>query len=150
MGELGKFWLGPVFSGRAKFEPSDKSLHEHLLYSKDIGESFRIYRIVQEGEGPIYENMIESMHLPVSEVKYRKKEYGGLELELLAYEPYTMKHPRVKILDNYFELDLDKESIIPSKHHIGRSFGQDAIPDWYYLGTEEDFIQDLGYKVYQC
>ncbi|MCK4730748.1 MAG: hypothetical protein KAT28_05515 [Candidatus Aenigmarchaeota archaeon] len=144
MEKLGKFWLGPISSDGAKFEPSDKSLHESLLYSRETGESFRIYRIVREGDSS-YEGIIKSMHLPVSEVNYRKKEHGGLELELLAYEPYTMEHPRLRIFDNYFELDLDKKLIVPSKRHIGRSFGQDAIPDWYYIGTEDDFIQDLGY-----
>lgn len=144
MGELGKFWLGPDYSGRTTFESSDKSLHERLLESRDIGEAFRIYRIVQEGDSG-YEGIIKSRHLPVSAVDYSKKEYGGLELELLAYEPYTMEHPRLRVLEDYFELDLDKKLIVPSERHIGRSFGQDAIPDWYYIGTEEDFVQDLGY-----
>ena len=135
MDRLGKFWFG-------SFDKSDRSIEEHFLNSKEKTESFRIYRIITE-EDTDYESALKS----IDSASFDLEEYGGISMPFLAYEPHHMKHPRIVTFKReFYEIDIDKRIIKNSDRHFGRSFGQDAIAEYYYIGTEKEFFDELGYE----
>ncbi|MBW6451439.1 MAG: hypothetical protein K0B02_01800 [DPANN group archaeon] len=143
MGQLGQFIMDK--SGIRTFEVSDKSLQKHLLEAKTNSNAFRVYRIIKDNDSDY--KIVKDLCNPV-EFKYKIEEFDGYPVEFLTYEPRPMKHPRIRTFkDTYLELDIIDKIIIPSKRIIGRSFGQDAIQPFYYIGTEETFIYELDYEV---
>ena len=136
MGRLGKFWFD-------SFNESDRSLEEHFLSSKEKTESFRIYRIITE-EDTDYESALKS----IDSASFDLDAYGGITIQFLAYEPRIMKHPRIVTFKrDFYEIDIDRKIIKNSDRHFGRSFGQDAIAEYYYIGTEKEFFEELGYRI---